>query len=75
MIVGEHDDACFQGPAAELKDALQRLYADPRRVDLATVPNMEHALAGEPGLEPAPQTEHAAQVDRMAVEWFARHLN
>jgi hypothetical protein len=35
---------------------------------------MEHALAEEPGIEPAPQTPHAAAVDRLAVKWFQRRL-
>jgi pimeloyl-ACP methyl ester carboxylesterase len=43
-------------------------------VDWQSVPDMAHALAAEPGMEAAPQTPHAAQVDRLAVEWFQRHL-
>jgi hypothetical protein len=35
---------------------------------------MEHALAEEPGIEPAPQLPAATEVDRLAVAWFARHL-
>ena len=35
---------------------------------------MAHALADEPGIEPAPQTSHAAVVDRYAVEWLRQHL-
>jgi hypothetical protein len=35
---------------------------------------MGHALAEEPGTEPAPQTAHAAEVDRRAVAWLDRHL-
>ena len=43
-------------------------------VDWQVVPGMAHALAEEPGTEPAPQTPHAADVDRLAVEWFRQHL-
>ena len=51
---------------------LSPLDATPERVELATVPGMAHALAEEPGIEPAPQTPHAAAVDRLAVQWFQR---
>ena len=44
------------------------------RVDLAVVPGVGHALAEEPGVEPAPQTPGAAAVDRLAAEWFRLHL-
>ncbi|MFF5080394.1 hypothetical protein ACFY36_25360 [Actinoplanes sp. NPDC000266] len=43
-------------------------------VDWKVVPDMAHALALEPGTDPAPQTQHAAAVDKLAVEWFRRHL-
>jgi hypothetical protein len=36
---------------------------------------MTHALAEEPGLQPAPQTAQAAQVDAALVDWFHRHLS
>ena len=35
---------------------------------------MAHALSEEPGTEAAPQTPHAVQVDRLAVDWFRQHL-
>jgi hypothetical protein len=31
-------------------------------------------LADPPGDDPAPQTPSAAEVDRLAVDWFRRHL-
>lgn len=43
-------------------------------VDRQVIPGMAHALADEPGTDPAPQTPHAAIVDRLAAEWFRRHL-
>jgi hypothetical protein len=36
---------------------------------------MGHALAEEPGTEPAPQLPCAKAVDRLAVEWRRRHLD
>jgi hypothetical protein len=64
----------FREPAAALRDALARRYAEADRVDLVTIPGMGHALADEPGLEPAPQNAHVAEVDRHAVRWLRRHL-
>jgi pimeloyl-ACP methyl ester carboxylesterase len=67
-IVGEDDDAdAFLHPAQALVKALPV-------GDVVTVPGMGHALAEEPGLEPAPQTPHAAEVDAHAVAWFRQHL-
>jgi hypothetical protein len=42
--------------------------------DAITIPGMAHALAEEPGLEPATETAHASQVDQHAVAWFQQHL-
>jgi pimeloyl-ACP methyl ester carboxylesterase len=67
-IVGEEDDVdAFLHPAQALAKALPA-------GDVVTVPGMGHALAEEPGLEPAPQTPHAAEVDAHAVAWFRQHL-
>jgi hypothetical protein len=74
-VVGEEDDRGFLESAAELVSGLRRHYGDSRRADLVTVPGMAHALADEPGVDPAPQTPHAATVDRHAVRWFQRHLD
>jgi hypothetical protein len=68
LVVGEEDDAdAFLRPAEALAGALPV-------GDVVTVPGMGHALADEPGVEPAPQTPHAAQVDAHAVAWFRQHL-
>ena len=74
FVVGEEDDPGFRGPAAVLRDVLAGSFADPARVSLATIPGMGHALAEEPGVEPAPETAHAVDVDRLAVDWFSRYL-
>jgi dienelactone hydrolase len=75
LVVGEEDDVPgFRDPAAELRDALVGRGDDGARVELVIVPGMGHALAEEPGIEPAPQTAHAAEVDGRAVEWFRRYL-
>jgi Prolyl oligopeptidase family len=68
LVVGEDDDRGFHEPAAELQAILAP------RAELAVIPGMGHALADEPGIEPGPQTRHAAEVDRRAVAWFQREL-
>jgi dienelactone hydrolase len=75
LVVGEEDDVSgFRQPAVELRDALAERYSAPDRAELVLVPGMGHALAEEPGIVPTPQTEAAAEVDRLAVRWFRRHL-
>ncbi len=75
LLVGQEDDpGGFREPAAELRDALARRYADPSRIELVEVAGMGHALAEEPGVEPAPQTPAAVEVDRLAVQWLRRFL-
>ena len=72
LVVGEEDDEQgFREPATRLRAELAR-----REVvtDLVVVPGMGHAFAEEPGIEPAPQLPAAAEVDRLASDWFARHL-
>jgi predicted esterase len=71
-IVGAQDAAeAFLDPAARLRDLL---VARGVHADLHVVEGMGHALAEEPGVEPAPQTAHAAEVDRLAVDWLAQAL-
>jgi hypothetical protein len=75
LIVGADDDrAGFLEPAERLRAALVRRYDDPTRADVVVVPGMGHALAEEPGVEPAPQLQHAAAVDRHATAWLRTHL-
>ncbi|HVM12853.1 MAG TPA: prolyl oligopeptidase family serine peptidase [Egibacteraceae bacterium] len=72
LAVGEDDDAEFRDAAAGLRDALRQHRG--ACAELTTIAGMGHALADEPGMETAPQSPHAAAVDRVAVEWFQRHL-
>jgi pimeloyl-ACP methyl ester carboxylesterase len=74
LVVGEQDDPAFHEQAAELHAALAAADGGDDRARLVTVPGMPHALADKPGMDPAPQTLHAAAVDRLAVDWFGRHL-
>ncbi|GLZ47288.1 hypothetical protein Acsp06_34730 [Actinomycetospora sp. NBRC 106375] len=69
LVLGSEDDAtAFLEPARELAAAA----AGPS--DVVVIEGMGHALAEEPGLEPAPQTPHAAEVDDHAVGWFRKYL-
>ncbi|MGH3005897.1 MAG: alpha/beta hydrolase family protein [Gaiellaceae bacterium] len=71
LVVGALDDTeGFLEPAEQLRRTLS-----PERTSLVQIPGMGHPLAEEPGLEPAPQTAHASQVDAAIVDWFRRHLN
>ena len=72
MVTGEDDmqDAIIRPVGAYVRE-LRRHGAT---VDWEVIPGMAHALAEEPGTEAAPQTAHAAEVDRRAAAWFARCL-
>lgn len=72
VITGENDskDAILH-PVDTYVAELQHLGVT---VDRQVIPGMAHAVADEPGVEPAPQTPHAIQVDRLATTWFARYL-
>lgn len=76
IVVGADDDQeGFLEPARQLHAALIDTYDDPARADLVVVPDMAHALAEEPGVEPAPQNSTAATVDQHAVAWLRDHLS
>jgi acetyl esterase/lipase len=69
-IVGSQDAAeAFLYPAGRLRDLLRERGV---RSDLHVIDGMGHALAEEPGVDPAPQTPHAAQADALAVAWLAQ---
>jgi hypothetical protein len=71
-IVGADDDTeAFLYPAGRLRDMRREQGV---RADLRVVNDMGHALADEPGVEPAPQTDAARQVDAMTVEFLAQEL-
>ena len=72
LVVGENDDESgFRAPARRLRDALAERSV---QAEFVVVPGMGHALAEEPGIEPAPQLPAVAEVDRLAVDWFSRYL-
>jgi acetyl esterase/lipase len=74
-VVGADDDA--DGvllPARRLHASLAERYDDASRTAVEVIPGMAHALAEEPGEDPAPQTPAARAVDLRAVQWLRRHL-
>jgi pimeloyl-ACP methyl ester carboxylesterase len=74
IVSGEEDEPVLRTEAAELADGLRQRYANPGQVQLTTIPGLPHALADEPGLEPAPQGAGAKAVDDELSAWFIRHL-
>jgi pimeloyl-ACP methyl ester carboxylesterase len=75
-IVAGEEDALAELPVASkaLIDALSTLYSEPERASFVAIPGLGHGLAEEPGFEPAPQNDHARQVDAAIVEWLKRWL-
>jgi pimeloyl-ACP methyl ester carboxylesterase len=74
LVVGEQEDPAFRLSAELLWARLSSSYRRPERVSLVTVPGMGHALAGEPGDEPAPQNHDARRVNAAMTAWFDRYL-
>ncbi len=74
LVIGDQDDEGFREAAIELHLTLEGLAPNEARTRLVTIAGMPHALAEEPGIEAAPQNEHAAAVDRFAVQWFQDYL-
>lgn len=72
VVVGADDDEDgILRPAEQLCDALSGHGVE---VSLVRIPGMAHALADEPGLEPAPQVAAAAAVDESVARWLNAHL-
>jgi pimeloyl-ACP methyl ester carboxylesterase len=69
LVVGADDDAEGIARPAEVASAL---VADGVEAAVVRIPQMGHALADEPGLEPAPQS--AAAVAVAVVAWLRQHL-
>jgi dienelactone hydrolase len=74
LVTGTEDDPAFPRQAQQLQAELRQRYTDPERVELTSIPGMKHAFAIEPGVDPAPQTADAKQVDAAVTDWFRRYL-
>ncbi|WP_028938406.1 alpha/beta hydrolase [Pseudonocardia spinosispora] len=68
VVSGESDHPALRSDAAELVGAVGE------RSELLSIPGLAHPLAEEPGIEPAPQSPLAAEVDAGLSAWFRRHL-
>lgn len=68
VIVGADDTEWFREGATALAGKLGDFS------DLQIVDKMAHALAEEPGVDPAPQIQAAVSVDELASEWFRSRL-
>jgi hypothetical protein len=66
VIAGADDSAGATQPARE--------FAAATGADLRMLDGVAHALAEEPGIDAAPQTDGARRVDELAVEWFRGQL-
>jgi pimeloyl-ACP methyl ester carboxylesterase len=72
LVVGAEDDKeGIAVPAAELAAAL---VGERRETTVVRIPHMAHAIADEPGLDPAPQTAVAAAVDEAVSAWLRERL-
>lgn len=73
FVVGADDDTeGIVGPADELAAALVHEGVE---AVVERIPDMAHAIADEPGLEPAPQNVIAAAVDDVVAAWLRQHLS
>ncbi|MBB5918059.1 dienelactone hydrolase [Nocardia transvalensis] len=68
IVSGEDDHPALRADALQLANALGN------RADLLSIPGLAHPLADEPGIDPAPQSPKAREVDAGLTEWFRRHL-
>jgi len=68
VVSGELDHPGLRADALQLHDALGQ------QSELQSIPELAHALAEEPGIEPAPQLPLASKVDAGLTTWFRRHI-
>jgi pimeloyl-ACP methyl ester carboxylesterase len=74
IVNGEDDDPAFPTSADDLYEALSARWWSPEQVERVRIPGLGHALAEEPGIDPAPQTPGAARVDEVVGAWLTRRL-
>jgi pimeloyl-ACP methyl ester carboxylesterase len=72
FVVGADDDV--EGIARPAEELAAALVKEDVEAAVTRIPDMGHAIADEPGLEPAPQTAVAAAVDDVVSGWLRQHL-
>jgi predicted esterase len=68
LVVGAEDDK--EGIADPAEELAAALVAEGHEATVERIAGMAHAIADEPGLEPAPQTAVAAAVDEVVSAWL-----
>jgi dienelactone hydrolase len=68
VVSGELDHPDLRADASRLVDAVGE------QAELLSIPRLAHPLADEPGIEPAPQSPSAREVDAGLTAWYRRHL-
>jgi hypothetical protein len=75
LVNGADDDLKGLPEAARsLAEMLSAEYGDSRLASFVLIEGLGHALAEEPGIEPAPQTPGAKEVDAEVVAWLKQWL-
>ncbi|MEJ3653451.1 alpha/beta hydrolase [Actinomycetes bacterium KLBMP 9759] len=67
VVSGERDHPDLRADAVDLVDAVDV-------AEMLSIPGLEHPLADEPGIEPAPQRPLTREVDAGLSRWFRSHL-
>lgn len=67
IVSGANDHPAFRTDAAALAAAAPQ-------ARLATIPDLAHPLAEEPGMDPAPQLPQTKAVDDVLTEWFSPRM-
>jgi dienelactone hydrolase len=68
VVSGEQDYPALRADALRLAGAVGK------QAEFLSIPGLAHPLADEPGIEPAPQSSLAQEVDAGLTAWFQRHL-
>jgi alpha-beta hydrolase superfamily lysophospholipase len=72
LVVGADDDS--EGIARPAEELAAALVSEDVEAAVIRIPDMGHAIANEPGLEPAPQKAIATAVDDAVYAWLRQHL-
>ncbi|WP_232667462.1 alpha/beta hydrolase family protein [Pseudonocardia sp. TRM90224] len=72
VVSGERDHPDLRADAIDLVDAVGDAMGN--AAELLSIPGLEHPLADEPGIEPAPQRPLTREVDAGLAAWFRRHV-